>query len=338
VTERRLPSRSTSLARIWLIAALLLPSAPISSRLLPDAALAGPSHAGGEGFVDVRSALASPRRSLSISLTGFSYRAPDQDPAHLDGRRITELGVSVSATPRAFLETFARFETARYENMGRAPISLRDGRVGAKIAFPRKPRWLALGAAFHVNVPWGKRERGFSTGAADPGITGLLTILLPESSRRSYARVHLNGGYQWHGDERGRAFEGFPLFYLEPVYPAEERNRVDLRAGLELGTEKTVLFVEGVLDRLTSSAVSAKESPVFLTPGFRHALTPTLLLTAASKISLARDDAATTRFRPPEEIYPTWQLVFGVTWSHRPRQGSSEGPSGSGSGDGASEN
>lgn len=165
-----------------------------------------------------------------------------------------------------------------------------------------------------VNLPWGQRERGFSTDGWDPALTALFTLRLPESSRRSSASLHVNVGYQWHQDDRGRAFEGWPLFYLEPVYPEGNNDRIDLRAALELGSERTVLFAELLLDHLVGEEVSFRESPRFFTPGFRHMLSACWSVLVASKIALAADDPGTTELRSPEKIYPEWQLGFAVTW------------------------
>jgi hypothetical protein len=34
-----------------------------------------------------------------------------------------------------------------------------------------------------------------------------------------------------------------------------------------------------------------------------------------SKVALATDETSTTHWRRPEEMYPDWQLVFGLEWS-----------------------
>jgi hypothetical protein len=137
----------------------------------------------------------------------------------------------------------------------------------------------------------------------------------------------LNIGYHFHGDTRGRGFpiaaagqgvdlESFPTYYLEPVYPRDDNHRIDLRAAIELGSERLTLFAELLLDQLhQSEEVKFKESPIFLTPGFRYAINESFGFMVSSKIALATDDPATTKFPAPEEIYPDWQLGFSFAWS-----------------------
>lgn len=284
--------------------------------LLPLRVAADTSWAGGEGTFEVRSAAIPPHGSWAITLGGVYYFLNERhDPLAPDGRDVVDGGLLVSTAFRDRVEVFARLGGAVYTNEGETPLSPRDGRIGAKVALPWKTGWLSSAGVVHLNLPWGQRERGFSTGSFDPAIGGALTFELPESNPLSFARAHLNVGYQWHGDARGRGYEGWPPFYLEPPHPATERNRVDLRAALEFGTEGVRLFADLILDQLVHPDLSFRESPVFLTLGFRKDLATPVSLLLASKIALSADDPATDAFRAPEDLFPEWQLGFLLSWT-----------------------
>jgi hypothetical protein len=90
-----------------------------------------------------------------------------------------------------------------------------------------------------------------------------------------------------------------------------------LRTALEFSGRRTTLFAELLLDQIQNDDLSFGESPLFLTPGFRYALSESFSFLLASKIALASDDPATTRYKTPEEAYPNWQLGFAVSWSRR---------------------
>jgi hypothetical protein len=293
---------------------------------LPRPSHAAPSLAGGEGLLDVRSALTPGPGVLSISTGGLAYRlAEDQDPSFSGERDVVDGALLVSLGIGESIEAFGRLAAALYETPDARPISPRDGALGVKLALPRAGRWLRSGLLGRVNLPWGNRDRGFSTGGLDPALGALCTVRFPESSAFSSASFHFNIGYQWHGDDRGRAFEGSPLFYLEPVYPESDNDRVDVRAAVEFASAKTTLFAELVLDHLVAEDVSSRESPRFLTPGCRFSVSRNLSLLLASKISLATDDAGTVRLRPPEEVYPDWQLGFALAWTNRPSDADRDG-------------
>ncbi|MGH2571452.1 MAG: hypothetical protein ACRDGR_09510, partial [bacterium] len=100
------------------------------------------------------------------------------------------------------------------------------------------------------------------------------------------------------------------------VYPEADNDRLDLRAALEFGSKKLAVFGEVLLDQLDeSSDLSFGESPIFLTPGFRYAITESFGFQLASKIALAADNPGTTRLPAPEDIFPDWQLGFSLAWS-----------------------
>ena len=166
-----------------------------------------------------------------------------------------------------------------------------------------------------MKLPWGNRVRGLSTGSVDPRIQALLTVPLPESNTITSASLHFNVGYQVHGDDRGRGFNGHPPYYVEPVYPDEGKDRVDLRTAIEFQSSRVTLFAEIILDALLADGVSYREGPHFLTPGFRWSVTDSWSFLMASKIAISADDPGTTEYVTPEDLYPEWQLGFGVTYS-----------------------
>jgi len=127
--------------------------------------------------------------------------------------------------------------------------------------------------------------------------------------------VHVNLGYQWHLDDRGRAYEGWPPYYLEPVYPGGDKDRVDLRTAIEFRGEKVTLYMELLLDILLNDDLAFREGPLFLTPAFRYSFSRAWSMVVGSKIALASDDPSSTRYRSPNRMFPDWQLTFALTWS-----------------------
>jgi hypothetical protein len=282
---------------------------------LPGAVAAFPSQEGGTGLWDVRSARVPVPGTLSVRLGGTAYRIGADlvagDPADRD---LVDGGLQIGWIPIERLEVWGNVNAAVSRYDGETVFSARDSRIGAKygLADGRRFRAALLG---HLNLPVGNRTRGFSTDAIDPNLTAAITLPLPDSNTITSAFVHVNLGYQWHLDDRGRAYEGWPPYYLEPVYPGGDKDRLDLRTAIEFRGEKATLFVELLLDRVLNGDVAFREGPIFLTPGFRYAFAETWSMAIASKITLASDDPSTTRYRPPDEMFPNWQLGFALTWS-----------------------
>lgn len=282
--------------------------------LLSGVAEASPSHAGGAGLWDVRSAKLPVQGSYSIQLSGVGYRISASETARRPADRdLLDGGLQVGYAWRDDIELWAHLNAAAFSFDGATVFSPRDARLGAKYRLPALG-WASWALAGHLNVPTGTRDRGFSTGGADPNLTALLTLPLPDSNTIRSAMVHFNVGYQWHLDDRGRTFEGWPPYYLAPAHPADDRNRLDLRTALELRGERITVYLELLLDSLASPDVSFQEGPVFLTPGLRYSFNSAWSFSLGSKISLASDDNGTDAFLGPEDIYPDWQLAFGLTW------------------------
>ncbi len=189
--------------------------------------------------------------------------------------------------------------------------------IGAKFALPGRIKWLATGVDANISIPVGNRTRGFSTDSWDPSITALFTVPLPESNTFTSAALHFNLGFRAFGDQLGRGYMGPPGFYLEPVYPDRNKSRLDARAAIELGSRDLTLFAELVLDRILSQRVAWRESPLFLTPGLRMSLGDSWSLLLASKVSIATDDGEGEILLTPDELFPDWQLAFGLTWSRQ---------------------
>ena len=284
--------------------------------LLSARADAFPSYAGGDGLFDVRTALVPPARAWAVSLGGAYYSLDDRQVPVGPAKDVLDGGLTLSVAFLDRVEVFARFGAAGTADSVSTVFSIRDGLLGSKVGLPWGPSWLATAALGTLNLPWGKRERGFSTGSVDPSLSALFTFAIPEPAPLNYSRLHVNVGYQWHGDDRGRVYEGWPLYYLEPPHPATDRDLVQLRAALEFGTSGLNLFLELLLDQLVSNDVAFWESPVFLTPGFRHSIGSSLSVLLASKVAISSDDPATTTFRPPEDMFPEWQLAFVLAWNH----------------------
>jgi len=284
--------------------------------LVPVAAPALPALGGGEGLFEVQSALTPPAGSVAVSLDGLAYFVESRrDPGGAGRRDVLDGGLQLSLGVGGWAEAFARFDGAAFRNDETSTAGVRDGLVGAKIAFPARTRWLSAAVVGSASLPWGDRELGFSTGQVDPGAMLLVTIQLPDPNPTSVLRLHLNAGYRWRSDERGRGYDGWPPWYLEPVYPGEGRDRIDLRGALELRASRITLFAEMIADYLPDSGLAWSEGPIFLTPGFRLGLARQWSLTLASKVALAVDDPTSVRTRPPEELFPDWQLGFALTWS-----------------------
>jgi len=282
---------------------------------------AAPSHHGGDGLFDVLSADVPGAGSWSAAVTGVGYRIhASQEPGATQDRRVWDGGVQVGASFGGWLETWGRYGATLYSDQGEWPIAPSDGSAGAKVALPWRNGWARTGVSARLHLPWGSAARGLSTDALDPNVSALFTFRLPESNPTTTATLHVNVGHQWHRGDGGRGFDGVPPYYLEPVYPGEAmKDRWDLRAAVELVHEDVTLFLELLLDRLTSDGLSFGESPHFVTPGFRYRLGNGVAILAGSKIALAQDDASTDRYRAPEDVYPDWQIVLGLSWSI-PRQ------------------
>ncbi|MFN8176680.1 MAG: hypothetical protein U0167_02070 [bacterium] len=293
-----------------LLGALSLASAPTGAHAYASAA-------GGRGLFDVRSADVPASGSVDVQISGAGYGATESNGIGRNDVKVVDGALQVDVGALGFGEVWGSFGAAMLsiDSAGYRAYSLRDGRVGAKVSTGRGR--FVPGLAVETSLPWGNRPRGFSTGSADPAITALLTIRLPEPSSATSASLHLNAGWRRGGDERGRGFEGWPLYFLEPVYPATDRDRIDARAALELSGRRATLFAELLLDQIQNDNLAFSESPIFLTPGFRFALSRSLSILLASKITLASDDPATTRYKPAEDLYPNWQLGFAIAWSHR---------------------
>jgi hypothetical protein len=285
--------------------------------LLAAAAVAAPAPGGGEGLFDVQSARVPPAGSYAVSVTGAAYQVERRrEPGSVGDRVVTDGGMQLTVGLGGRLELWARYGAALVSYADDTALSYRDGLVGAKVGLWRAP-WLAAAVSGGVTVPWGNRPRGFSSDSWDPSGALLLTFPLPDSNAKSAALLHLNLGYSSRGDDRGRTYDGFPLYYLEPVYPGGDGDRIDLRGAVELRSRRISVFAEAVLDRMVSDDVSAVEGPIWVTPGFRLALTGRVSLLVASKIAISADDPATAAFRPPEEMFPDWQIGFALTWSNR---------------------
>jgi hypothetical protein len=295
---------------------LLLVGVPLLvAALTAPPAASEPSHAGGTGLWDVRTARVPVRGTLAFQLSGTAFRiTEDLVEGSPENRDLVDGGFQVSWSPVDRVELFGLYNAAVSSYAGSTSISPRDGRAGLKLGLPGLgPFRTAL--VSHLNLPWGSRARGYSTDALDPNVTAALTLPISDSSPVSATTLHLNVGYQWHGDDRGRAYEGWPPYYLEPVYPGGNKDRLDLRGAFEFRGEKVALFFELVLDRILNDAIAYREGPLFLTPGFRYTVWRGLGISAASRIALASDDPSTTRYRPPHELFPDWQLAFALTWS-----------------------
>jgi hypothetical protein len=282
--------------------------------LLPAPAVAAPAQGGGEGLFEVQSARIPRPGSFSVAVTGAAYQVERRrEPGSTTDRTVADGGVQLTAAFADRLEIWGRYGAALTRS-GTTAFSYRDGLAGAKVALLRGPR-LAVAAAGDVTIPWGNRERGFSSDEWDPSGTLLLTVPLSRPGAMTTAAVHLNAGYRRRGDDRGRTYDGFPLYYLEPVHPGGDGDRVDLRGAVELRARRITLFAEAILDRMASDDISPAEGPIWVTPGFRLSLGRRVSLLVASKIAISADNPDTDAFRPPEEMFPDWQIGFALTWS-----------------------
>lgn len=283
--------------------------------LVLPAAAGAPAQGGGEGLFEVQSALTPVGGAFSVAVTGAAYQVEKRrEPGSNQDRSVADGGMQLTLGVGGWMEVYGRFDAALVSRDPATFLSYRDGLVGAKVTL-WSSRWLAAGAAGSVSLPWGNRARGLSSGTSDPSADLLLTVPLPEPNAASAAALHLNVGYRWRGDDRGRTYDGHPLYYLEPVYPGGDGDRIDVRGALEFRARRVTLFAEAILDRMTSDAISFGEGPIWVTPGFRLLLTDHVSLLVASKMAISADDPATTAFRPPEEMFPDWQVGFALTWS-----------------------
>ncbi len=290
--------------------------------LLALALTAGAAHAwpslsgGGEGLLDVRSAPVGGPGALGIQIGSWSYQhSAGSVPGDRQDRFVSDGGLHVTYGIGGWGEAYLRGNLAFFAIDTFKPISNRDAQVGLKVSSPRRYGPVIPGIVLDLNLPVGNRTRGFSTDALDPGLTALFTVPLPESNTFSAANLHFNLGYRAHGDDRGRTYEGWPLYYLEPVYPEGENDRLDLRAAVEVVSSETTLFGELLLDQLLHEDIAFSESPMFVSLGFRRGISDHFSLLGATKIALSSDDPGTTRFRDVEDLFPDWQFGLALAWS-----------------------
>ena len=284
--------------------------------LFPQSARPQTSNAGGEGLFDVRTATVPAAGTIHLGYTSALYTVHPQDEVFIrSDRTVWDMGLSISGGLLGWLEIFGRADGVYYSGEEGTPISSADGLAGAKVLLPWGGKWVEACVAGSLNIPWGNRNRGYSSDSIDPEVAAIVTVPLPESNVFTSARLHFNFGYHFFMDELGKTFEDEPTYFLEPVYPRGENDRIDLRAAAEFGSKKLTLFAELLLDDLRSEDISFKENPLFLTPGMRAQFTESISALLGAKIALASDDQSTTKYLPPDEIYPDWQLVFGFTYS-----------------------
>lgn len=281
----------------------------------PGVAVAFPSQAGGTGLWDVRSARVPVPGTFSIQLGATAFRIkPQKVVGNPSDRDLVDGGLQIGWAPIDRLEVWGAFNAALSRYEGESVFSARDGRLGAKYGLVRGKRFRAA-VLGHLNIPVGNRTRGFSTDSVDPNLTAALTFPLPDSNAITSTFVHVNLGYQWRLDDRGRAYEGWPPYYLEPVYPGGDKDRLDLRTAIEFRGEKVTVYFELLLDMILNEDLAFREGPLFLTPGVRYSFGRAWSAEVGSKITLASDDPSTTRYRAPSELFPDWQLALAVTWS-----------------------
>lgn len=288
----------------------------MGAALFPQIARSQTSNAGGEGLFDVRTATVPAAGTIRIGFTGARYVVHPEDEVFIrSDRSVWDMGLSMCGGLMGWLEVFGRADAVFYSVEDYTPISPADGLIGGKFLLPWGGKWVEACALGSLNIPWGNRKRGFSSESVDPSIAALITVPLPESNPSTSLRLHFNFGYHWFGDDLGKTFEDKPTYYLEPVYTRGQNDRVDMRTAVEFGSKKLTLFAELLLDDLRTEDVSFKENPLFLTPGMRFQFNENISALLGAKVSLASDDPATTKYRPPEQIYPDWQIVFGFTYS-----------------------
>jgi hypothetical protein len=284
--------------------------------LFPQAARSQTSNAGGEGLFDVRTATVPARGTVHLGFTGSRYVVHPEDEVFIrSDRSVWDMGLSVSGGVLGWLEVFGRADAIFYSFEDNTPISPADGLLGAKALLPWGGKWIEACALGSLNLPWGNRARGYSSDAFDPEVSALITVPLPESNLYTAARVHFNLGYHFFGDELGKTFEDQPGYFLEPVYPRGQNDRIDMRTAVEFSSKKLTLFAELLLDDLRHEDIAWKENPLFLTPGMRLHFTENMSALLGAKVALATDDPSSTRYPPPEQLYPDWQIVFGFTYS-----------------------
>jgi hypothetical protein len=287
----------------------------VAAALLPVPAPAHPAHAGGEGFFDVRSAAVPDSGRVAVSLSGVRYVVQrSREPGAASDRDVLDGAVQLSLRWRGRAAAFARFAAARSSNDATSFAALRDGLAGVQVELPTPALGIRPGILAAANLPWGDGDRGFSQEAVEPSVALLVTVPLGASGV-SHAALHLNAGRTWRRGGVGRGYEGQPVWFLEPVHPAGEADRWDLRAAFEAGSDKVTVFAEVVLDTLAEQRIRWSEGPIFLTPGFRMNLGGKASALLAAKVSLASDDTGTTAFRPPRELFPEWQLGFALGWA-----------------------
>ncbi|MGQ0723091.1 MAG: hypothetical protein ACT4PE_16190 [Candidatus Eiseniibacteriota bacterium] len=287
----------------------------VVAAMLPRSAPAQLAQAGGEGLFDVRSAAVPDSGWAALCVSGLRYTVEtSREPGATADRDVLDAAVQLSVRWRGRVAAFGRFGATRASNDSSSFAASRDGVAGVQLEMSALPLGIRSGALAAVTLPWGDGARGLSQEALDPSFALLVTVPLGESGA-ARSVLHLNAGRTWRRGGVGHGYEGAPLWYLDPVHPAGEGDRWDLRAAFETGSSRITMFAEVVLDTLVDERIRWSEGPIFLTPGFRLNVGGEASLLLAAKVSLAADHTGTTDFRVPRELFPEWQFGFCLGWA-----------------------
>ncbi len=280
------------------------------------------SVAGTTGLLRVSSAQTQTRGVLSVSLAGTYYESDDLSSAlGVDGPgRYTSFHLNASYGVSSWLEAGVDlpFRRAAWSGNG-FDVSgevLDAPRLAAKVGTPLGWSGLSVALEGRFDVPLEQElvvgsPGGFSyfvTGgsAADWQVLALTTLDLTD---RFPLRVHVNVGWAFNDEKRGRRF--YPGYYLESAADASGSNdELLLRGAVEFPGRTVDLFTEFVSDlSRNEETIAAKENPLSVTPGVRIHVGG-VSAAVGFTVGLSGNDATTTF--DPHDAFPDWEVSASI--------------------------
>ena len=283
----------------------------------------------GGDLLSVRSADLLTRGLLTLSIGADFYES--LDAATYFGEdvsgRYTSFRLSAAYGIATWLELNAELP-ARSVSWESAPGGAEDvtgldsPSVGFKLGLPPKSSMLSLALGARLCLPVGNElalgdgEDSFVLSSGSDVDCEVMLLATVDLTDRFPARLHLNAGWSYHGDDAGKRF--FPSYY-PPVGEggdAWDNDSVLLRGAVEFPGRSVDLFTEFRADLVNDrSSVALKENQLFITPGVRFRFGDGWTATGGVSMGISGDDRDTPGF-DPHNAYPDWTatVMIGYAW------------------------
>ncbi len=322
ITTRRAPVQQERLRRTFaalVVGVLLCASADAAC------AVSAPSCSvyGTVGLIRVSSAQTQTRGVLSVALAGHYYESYDlSDALGVEGPgSYTALHLNASYGLSNWLEAAVDLPFRRaswsgdgYDVSGEV---LDAPRFAAKLGTPLGDSGLSLALEGRFDVPFSQELAVSAPGGPTYFVTGgksadwqVLLLSTYDLTDRFPLRAHVNIGWAFNADERGRRF--YPDYYPSSGSEGSDSNdALLLRGAIEFPGHTVDLFTEFVSDLSRKDAVIApKENPITVTPGVRLHVGG-LSATVGFTVGLSGNDASTQEF-DPHDSFPDWEVTASV--------------------------